>query len=66
MSYKFYKWVMIVVLVIIGLLGFIEGTFIGFSITGRIIDAILYVIAIISLAVYLRKRFNVFKNHKQS
>ncbi len=57
MSHTFYKWAMIIDLVVIGVLRFLEGTFFVYSITYKIIDAILYVIAIIFAITYLRKKY---------
>ncbi|GGK03712.1 hypothetical protein GCM10007063_27550 [Lentibacillus kapialis] len=63
-NYEFYKWAMIINLVIIGVLRFTAETFFEYTNNIKIVNAVLYVIAIILMMAYLRKRFKVFKTDK--
>ncbi|WP_200410799.1 hypothetical protein [Virgibacillus salexigens] len=55
---------MIIDLVAIGVLQFLAGTFFEYTVTIRIIDGVLYILAIAFAVIYLQKRLRISNTKK--
>ncbi|WP_130859150.1 hypothetical protein [Gracilibacillus phocaeensis] len=63
MSATFYKRAFIIDLIMIGIIRFAEITFFDFSNTGKITEAILYIIAIFLLVMFVWKKSKSSKSN---
>jgi hypothetical protein len=58
-SYKFWKWLLIIDLVAIGVMRFLAGTFMEYTVMIQVLDGVLYILAIAFAVIFLQKRLRI-------